>query len=91
MLLENHRLLTEGMAQLGFEPLLPAALQSPIITAFRSPTEPDYDFKRFYDALKTRGFVIYPGKATDLDTFRIGHIAMYTRWLCNGWRKRFQK
>jgi 2-aminoethylphosphonate-pyruvate transaminase len=71
---ENHAILTDGMASLGFEPLLPAPLQSPIITAFRSPTVPAYEFDRFYQALKARGFVIYPGKVTDLDTFRIGHI-----------------
>jgi 2-aminoethylphosphonate-pyruvate transaminase len=71
---ENHQILTQGMARLGFDPLLPAPLMSPIITAFRSPTAPGYDFKRFYAALKARGFVIYPGKVTDLDTFRIGHI-----------------
>jgi 2-aminoethylphosphonate-pyruvate transaminase len=71
---ENHRVLVEGMTALGFTPLLPGALQSPIITAFHSPTGADYDFRRFYDALKQRGFVIYPGKVTDHDTFRIGHI-----------------
>jgi 2-aminoethylphosphonate-pyruvate transaminase len=71
---ENHRVLTGGMARLGFEPLLPAELQSPVITAFRSPPAPAYEFERFYAALKARGFVIYPGKVTDLDTFRIGHI-----------------
>jgi 2-aminoethylphosphonate-pyruvate transaminase len=62
------------MRQLGFECLLPDHLQSPIITAFLSPNHPDYEFKRFYQRLKKRGFVIYPGKVTDIDTFRIGNI-----------------
>jgi 2-aminoethylphosphonate-pyruvate transaminase len=71
---ENHRVLVDGMRSLGFNCLLPDALQSPIITSFLSPTHPAYDFGRFYAALKTRGFVIYPGKVTGADTFRIGNI-----------------
>lgn len=70
----NQQHLAEGMARLGFSPLLPQALQSPIITAFHSPADPAYDFGRFYDRLKHQGFVIYPGKVTDVDTFRIGNI-----------------
>jgi 2-aminoethylphosphonate-pyruvate transaminase len=71
---ENHRLLADGMQALGFEPLLPAALRSPIITAFHRPADPAYDFRDFYDRLKTQGFVIYPGKVTERETFRIGTI-----------------
>ncbi|HSV94325.1 MAG TPA: 2-aminoethylphosphonate--pyruvate transaminase [Desulfobacterales bacterium] len=71
---ENQRVLAAGMQSLGFEPLLPRSLQSPIITAFRSPEHPAYEFRSFYDRLKRRGFVIYPGKVTALDTFRIGTI-----------------
>lgn len=70
----NQKTLVAGMAALGFGTLLPAALQSPIITSFLSPKSPDYAFKPFYDRLKTKGFVIYPGKVTTADTFRIGNI-----------------
>lgn len=70
----NHRLLVEGMTELGFTPLLPAQWQSPVITAFHSPTHPAYEFRKFYNHLKQQGFVIYPGKVTDHDTFRIGNI-----------------
>ena len=70
----NHRILVEGMQRLGFHPLLPAELQSPIITAFLSPSHNAWHFNQFYDALKAKGFVIYPGKVTDHDTFRIGNI-----------------
>jgi 2-aminoethylphosphonate-pyruvate transaminase len=62
------------MRSLGFETLLPDALQSPIITAFKSPKADGYEFGQFYAALKSRGFVIYPGKVTALDTFRVGNI-----------------
>jgi 2-aminoethylphosphonate-pyruvate transaminase len=71
---ENQRLLWEGMRDLGFESLLPRPLQSPIITAFRDPVHPNYCFTTFYQRLKARGFVIYPGKVTDVATFRIGTI-----------------
>ncbi|MFP4422132.1 MAG: 2-aminoethylphosphonate--pyruvate transaminase [Desulfococcaceae bacterium] len=71
---ENHRTLVDGMRSLGFETLLPDALQSPIITAFKSPAADGYEFGKFYAALKSRGFVIYPGKVTALDTFRVGNI-----------------
>jgi 2-aminoethylphosphonate-pyruvate transaminase len=70
----NQRLLVTGMRDLGFETLLPDALQSPIITSFISPNSPEYSFNSFYAALKKRGFVVYPGKVTAADTFRIGNI-----------------
>lgn len=75
---ENQRTLVEGMAALGFEPLLPAAWQSPIITAFYSPAHPDYRFADFYQRLKAQGFVIYPGKVSRADCFRIGNIGDVT-------------
>ena len=71
---DNQRRLVAGMRALGFETLLADELQSPIITGFCSPGHADYDFKRFYSALKRQGFVIYPGKVSGADTFRIGNI-----------------
>lgn len=71
---ENHRTLVDEMNGLNFACLLPKEYQSPIITTFLSPAHPGYDFPAFYAALKQRGFVIYPGKVTSLDTFRIGTI-----------------
>lgn len=71
---ENQRTLVDGMAELGFKPLLSAAWQSPIITAFYSPDHPDYRFVDFYQRLKAQGFVIYPGKVSRADCFRIGNI-----------------
>ncbi len=70
----NQVCLVQGMKALGFRPLLPEPLHSPIITAFRYPEHPAFDFGEFYRLLKQRGFVIYPGKVTDVDTFRIGSI-----------------
>ncbi len=71
---ENHRILVEGMRALGFECLLPDAWQSPIITSFYNPKSQAYNFGDFYARLKQKGFVIYPGKVTGADTFRIGNI-----------------
>ena len=70
---ENHDTLVEGMRSLGFRTLLPDEVQSPIITSFYYPNA-EFDFKDFYTKLKERGFVIYPGKISQADTFRIGNI-----------------
>jgi 2-aminoethylphosphonate-pyruvate transaminase len=70
---ENNAVLYEGMQALGFTPLLPRETQSPIITSFLYPST-DFDFQDFYERLKQKGFVIYPGKISDADTFRIGNI-----------------
>ncbi|MBL0567262.1 2-aminoethylphosphonate--pyruvate transaminase [Aeromonas veronii] len=75
---ENQRTLVAGMAVLGFAPLLPEQWQSPIITAFYSPAHPDYRFADFYQRLKGQGFVIYPGKVSQADCFRIGNIGDVT-------------
>jgi 2-aminoethylphosphonate-pyruvate transaminase len=71
---ENCRILVSGMRELGFRTLLPDHLQAPIIVTFHMPTHPRFVFQRFYDGLKDRGFVIYPGKLTVADSFRIGCI-----------------
>ena len=70
---ENHQILVEGMRGLGFKTLLPDDAQGPIITSFLYPSA-DFDFTSFYARLKEKGFVIYPGKISDADTFRIGNI-----------------
>ncbi|HAT6345123.1 TPA: 2-aminoethylphosphonate--pyruvate transaminase [Aeromonas hydrophila] len=75
---DNQRTLVAGMAALGFAPLLPEQWQSPIITAFYSPAHPDYRFADFYQRLKAQGFVIYPGKVSQADCFRIGNIGDVT-------------
>ncbi|MDQ6420659.1 2-aminoethylphosphonate--pyruvate transaminase [Paenibacillus sp. LHD-117] len=65
--------LVSGLKEAGFEALLAQELQSPIITAFRYPSE-SFDFSLFYQHLKSNGFVLYPGKLTAVPTFRIGSI-----------------
>jgi 2-aminoethylphosphonate-pyruvate transaminase len=70
---DNQYLLVEGMNAIGFRPLLPKELQSPIITSFLYPNS-NFDFTAFYKSVKERGFVLYPGKISQADTFRIGNI-----------------
>jgi len=70
----NRDVLVEGMRGLGFETLLGDTWLSPIIVTFFCPADPAFDFGRFYDLLKARGFIIYPGKLTVVDSFRIGCI-----------------
>jgi 2-aminoethylphosphonate-pyruvate transaminase len=68
----NCRTLIEGMARLGLRSFLPAAIQAPIIVTFYAPDHPAYAFKSFYNAVKAHGYVLYPGKLTTLETFRVG-------------------
>jgi 2-aminoethylphosphonate-pyruvate transaminase len=70
----NWKTLIDGMRALGFETLLPDHLQAPIIVTFRMPADARFHFQTFYDRLKDRGYVIYPGKLTVADSFRIGCI-----------------
>lgn len=70
----NHRTLVDGMRRLGFQTLLPDAYQGHFITSFYSPENERYNFKTFYDLLKQKGFVIYPGKVSKASAFRIGNI-----------------
>lgn len=70
----NHARLTRGMRELGFEPYLNDADQSYIITSFRYPSDPGFEFEKFYAALSELGCVIYPGKLSREACFRIGTI-----------------
>lgn len=70
----NHQILIEEMHRLGFTPYLPADRQSVIITSFYYPDDSNFDFEAFYSRLSDLGYVIYPGKLSQADCFRIGNI-----------------
>ena len=70
----NYDCLVRGMEEIGFEEYLPRELQGYIITAFRYPKHPNFDFESFYSRLNDKGFVIYPGKLAVAECFRIGTI-----------------
>ena len=70
----NQETLMEGMKQLGFRPYLDPAVQSSIITSFYYPDTDSFAFDAFYRLLSDKGFIIYPGKISRANTFRIGSI-----------------
>jgi 2-aminoethylphosphonate-pyruvate transaminase len=70
----NRDVMVEGMRGLGFETLLASRWLSPIIVTFFCPADPNFVFSNFYDLMKQKGFIIYPGKLTVVDSFRIGVI-----------------
>ncbi|WP_137919189.1 2-aminoethylphosphonate--pyruvate transaminase [Hydrogenophaga sp. 2FB] len=69
---QNCRELIDGLAALGLKSFLRPEIQAPIIVTFHAPTNPRYAFKPFYEAVKARGYILYPGKLTTLETFRVG-------------------
>jgi 2-aminoethylphosphonate-pyruvate transaminase len=71
---ENCAALVSGMRALGFKTFLPDELQAPIIVTFHAPPDPAYRFPEFYGRVRERGFILYPGKLTAVDTFRVGCI-----------------
>ncbi len=70
----NCDIICNGMKELGFEQLLPENLQAPIIITFKQPNDSNFNFDKFYNALSDKNFLIYPGKLTVAETFRIGCI-----------------
>jgi 2-aminoethylphosphonate-pyruvate transaminase len=70
----NCKALIEGMAALGFVPLLKPGLQAPIIVTFHAPADANYNFAGFYTRVRDQGFILYPGKLTEIETFRVGCI-----------------
>jgi 2-aminoethylphosphonate-pyruvate transaminase len=71
---DNCAALVSGMRELGLETFLPDALQAPIIVTFHAPPDPAYEFREFYRRVRERGFILYPGKLTSVETFRVGCI-----------------
>jgi 2-aminoethylphosphonate-pyruvate transaminase len=70
----NRDVMVAGMREAGFETLLADRWLSPIIVTFFSPAHPAFSFDRFYELMKDKGFIIYPGKLTVVDSFRVGCI-----------------
>ncbi len=76
--IQNCKIICKGMKEMGFKQLLPDHLQAPIIITFIQPDDPNFKFDHFYDSLSEKGFLIYPGKLTIANTFRIGCIGHLT-------------
>jgi 2-aminoethylphosphonate-pyruvate transaminase len=73
----NCKGLIEGLAALGFRTFLDPSIQAPIIVTFHAPDDPKYEFKTFYQEVKKRGYILYPGKLTQVETFRVGCIGHF--------------
>jgi len=71
---KNCETLIAGMAELGFRTFLRPEIQAPIIVTFHAPADPRYTFKEFYERVRDKGFILYPGKLTQVETFRVGCI-----------------
>jgi len=70
----NRQTLLAGMRAMGFQEYLRPEDQGYIITSFRYPDHPNFNFDEFYRRLNEKGYVIYPGKVSREDCFRIGSI-----------------
>jgi 2-aminoethylphosphonate-pyruvate transaminase len=70
----NCAALVDGMKKLGFRVFLDPAIQAPIIVTFHAPADAKYTFPDFYARVRDKGFVLYPGKLTQVETFRVGCI-----------------
>ncbi len=68
----NCKALVDGLAALGLRSFLDQSIQAPIIVTFHAPDDANYDFKTFYQEVKKRGYILYPGKLTQVETFRVG-------------------
>jgi len=71
---KNYETLVAGMRELGFKEYLEPEDQGYIITSFLYPGDPNFSFEKFYESLNQKDYVIYPGKVSDADCFRIGNI-----------------
>jgi 2-aminoethylphosphonate-pyruvate transaminase len=73
-----QQIIVPGLRALGLQTLLPDAMLSPIITSFRYPNTPGFDFTAFANGLRDAGYVIYPGKVSNAPCFRVGSIGKLT-------------
>jgi 2-aminoethylphosphonate-pyruvate transaminase len=71
---KNCETLVDGMTALGFRTFLARNVQAPVIVTFLAPADPAYNFKAFYEKVRARGYILYPGKLTQVETFRVGCI-----------------
>ena len=70
----NYEKLVAGMRKMGFKEYLRPEDQGYIITSFHFPKDPNFSFDEFYTRLNSKNYVIYPGKVSNADCFRIGNI-----------------
>lgn len=70
----NCSTLVSSMRSLGFRTFLTDEQQAPIIVTFHAPQSPGFQFAALYQGVRDKGFILYPGKLTQVETFRVGCI-----------------
>jgi len=71
---QNCDALVSGLRDLGLQTFLDDRVQAPVIVTFHAPRDPGYNFDEFSLRVANKGFVLYPGKLTKVNTFRVGCI-----------------
>jgi 2-aminoethylphosphonate aminotransferase len=71
---ENYLSLFKGLSELGFSFLIPEEYQSGLLISVKAPTNSRYSFEDMHDYFYAKGYTIYPGKVTEVDTFRLSVI-----------------
>ena len=59
-----------GLEKLGFKDIIKRELQAGLVVSVRYPDDANWDFEKIHDYCYERGFTIYPGKVSNLNTFR---------------------
>src|SRR5271157_2552485 len=75
---QNYEITLAAMQEMGFQPYVEESKRGYSITSFYYPKHPNFNFQKFYKSLSDKGHIIYPGKLTHADCFRIGHIGRLT-------------
>jgi len=70
---ENKARQVARMKKMGFQLYLEESANAPIIVTYLCP-EHNFVFSEFYSRLRDKDIVIYPGKLTGANTFRLGCI-----------------
>lgn len=75
------RLVRQAVREMGFTLFLDDSKPccADVVVCVDMPTDPRWNFMKFYTYLNERGLIIYPGKASHAETFRfgiIGHVSM---------------
>lgn len=72
---ERHKRVFEaihrGLEQLGFRDIIKREWQAGLVVCVRYPDDKNWDFTKIHDYCYERGFTIYPGKISEMDTFRL--------------------
>lgn len=79
---ERHQAVWEaiyrGLDRLGFRTIIPKEYQSKLVVSVLYPNDDNFDFTKIHDYVYERGFTIYPGKVSDLPTFRLCSLGVIT-------------